>query len=117
MFSFTTPGQRLETGALAVTLDLLSSGSEEEIIGRLQLQILRVLGVGRGQELNRWQSVDVLTLLCNLCCSGERIALNLLLSCPTLPGRLLAEYFQEQRNLNYNHLGQLQIQPDTQSER
>ena len=101
MFSFTTPDQRGETGALAVTLDLLSSGSEEEIIGRLQLQILRALGVGRGQELNRWHSV----------------ALNLLLSCPTLPGRLLAEYFQEQRNLNYNHLGQLQIQPDTQSER
>ena len=59
MFSFTTPGQRGETGALAVTLDWLSSGSEEEeeeIIGRLQLQILRALGVGQGQELNRWQS-------------------------------------------------------------
>ena len=60
MFSFTTPGQRGETGALAVTLDWLSSGSEEkeEIIGRLRLQILRTLGVGQGQELNRWQSIQ-----------------------------------------------------------
>ena len=65
MFSFTTPGQRGETGALAVTLDWLSSGSEEEeeeIIGRLQLRILRALGAGQGHELSRWQSVAVLFL-------------------------------------------------------
>ena len=131
-------------GAQAVTLgnSCLTTGTEEEIVGRIQHEILHA--VGSLHEMKRPDRDDHISInprkyrarglshrITALnpyydqvgfgdsykMTATEKVALNIFLSCPTIKKKVYEEYKQEEIDRNYIELMQLTINPNSRSGR
>ena len=97
-------------GAQAVVLGraCLTKGTEEEIVGRIQHEILHAVG-GLSREIRRSDSYKM--------SAYDKVALNIFLSCPKMKKKVFVEYQEEEINKNYIELMQLTLNPNVRSER